>query len=251
MKIGLALSGGVIRGAVHIGVLSALIDADIPIDAVAGASAGAIVGGLYCAGLPLEKMRQFSNEMGWLKIARPMFPGRGFVSFDPLEKLIDEYVDGAQIEDLKTPCSIVATDMNQGQPYVFRSGSLATAVRASSSIPGFVTPVEMDGRILCDGGSSNNCPVDVVREMGVDYVIAVDLFSPSKPKWGPIGMWTTSLETLIRSSGGGIKMADCLITPDLTGQSYFRFSKADEYIELGRQSTLEVIDKIRKEIDSF
>ncbi len=248
MKVGLALSGGVVRGAAHLGVLDVLVEAQIPIDYIAGASAGSIVGSLYAAGKTTDDMRQFMKETGWFKLARLTLNSRGFVSFAPMEKLINQYLDHAQFENLQTPCSIVTTDMSQGVPYVFDSGSVAQAVRASSSIPGFVTPVELNGRLLCDGGASNNCPVDVLRDMGAEYVIAVDIFSPSKPKFGSIGMMITALETMIRQSGGGINQADCLITPDLSGKSYFRFSKIEEYIDLGKQATLPLIDKIKKDI---
>lgn len=248
MKVGIALSGGVARGSVHIGVLSALTEAGISIDYVAGSSAGSLVGCLYCAGLLPDKILEIAQKIGWLQIARPIFPGRGFVTFAPLERTLTEILGPVQFDELSIPFAVVTADMNHGEPVIIRSGAVATAVRASSSVPGLVAPVEQDGMLLCDGGVVNNCPVDVVREMGADYVIAVDLFTPSRPKWGPIGMGAASIELMIRSSGGGIKSADCLITPDLAGKSYFSFSRLEEYVALGRQATEPLIEKIKADI---
>ncbi|MEM7335466.1 MAG: patatin-like phospholipase family protein [Chloroflexota bacterium] len=248
MKIGLALGGGVVRGATHLGVLSTLLEANIQIDYIAGTSAGSIMAGLFASGKSPEQIYEFTQGMGWSKFVRPTLNKRGFISFARMEPLLNEFINDVAIEDFPIPCAIVATDMNEGIPYVFSAGQVGKAVRASSSIPGVVVPVELNGRLLCDGGVSNNCPVDVLRDMGADYVIAVDLFTPEKPRFGLFGVLRSTLLTSVRSSGGGIHQADCLIVPDLAGKSFVRFSQTDEFIQLGKEATLAQLEKIKDDI---
>lgn len=248
MKVGLALSGGVARGPAHVGVLSVLEDAGIPIHCVAGSSAGSLVGAAYCAGLDMDQLRQLGPQFKWRKLARFSMPGRGFLTFAPLEQFVKEMLGDINIEALSKPYAANATDILLGEPILLKQGSVARAIHASSAVPGLVKPVEINGRLLCDGGVTNNCPVDAVRELGADYVIAVDLFAPSKPRFGPLGMIITSIESLVRSSGGGLKSADCLIKPDLSGKSYFNFSKSDDYFRLGELAAKAALAKIQRDI---
>jgi len=246
--VGLALSGGVARGPVHVGILAVLEREGIPIDFVAGTSAGALVGSAYCAGLQISELRELARQTGWRNVAALTWPRQGLISFAKMEGFIENMVGEVDIRDLSIPFAAVATDMRRGEQVILREGRLATAVRASCSVPGFVTPVECDGRLLCDGGISDNLPVDAVREMGADYVIGVDLFVPNQPKWGLLGLGTVAIETLVRQSGGGYKDADCLICPDLSGKTYFRFSKADDYIAIGEAAAEAALDEIRAEL---
>lgn len=245
-RIGLALSGGIARASVHIGVLSVLERAGIPIDCVAGTSAGSIIGAAYCAGLPMPLIRRLATTTSWRAVAKLVWPRRGLVSFAKLEALIEEQLGVLDIRDLSIPFAPVATDMLTGERVIFRNGSLATAVRASCSVPGFVTPVEIDGRLYCDGGVTDNLPVDAARALGADYVIGVDLFVPSfGGKWGPLGIGLAAMENLIRRAGGGLAEADCLIVPDLAGKSYFRFSQSEEFISLGETAAEHMLPVIR------
>jgi NTE family protein len=112
-----------------------------------------------------------------------------------------------------------------------------------------VTPVEIEGRILGDGGVSDMLPVDVLRQMGADYVIGVDIFCFTLRSYlGPLGYMLATLEILLERAGGGITEADCLISPDLKGKSYFRFSKRGEFYDLGYKAALEKLECIRREI---
>jgi NTE family protein len=113
-------------------------------------------------------------------------------------------------------------------------------VRASCSVPGFVTPLEIDGRLLGDGSLADTVPVDILREMGADYVIGVDIFTSSiRPRWGPFGMGFTAMEILVQRAGGGIDTADCLISPRLGGETYLRFSKRERLFKLGEEAAEE------------
>jgi len=248
LRVGLALSGGVARGPVHVGVLSVLEQENIPIDFVAGVSAGSIVGAAYCAGLPMPQMRELSLTLGWRNVISPTWPRHGLVSFAKIETLLEDWLGELDIRDLAIPFSTVVTDLDKGEQVILRQGRLATAVRASCSVPGFVTPVEMDGHCYCDGGVVDNLPVDAVRQMGADFVIGVDLFVPIyRRRLGPLGAGSAAIQTLVRQSGGGFKEADCLIQPDISGHSYINFSrkKSGQYIALGAAAARRVMPTLK------
>ncbi|NJN43746.1 MAG: hypothetical protein HC806_02735 [Anaerolineae bacterium] len=148
--------------------------------------------------------------------------------------------------DLKIPFVVQATDMETGDPQVFREGRIAPAVVASCSVPGFVVPVEINGRLYGDGGVSNNLPVKAVRALGAEYVIGVDLFRPSSLGFGPLrwGLWT--IQNLVRHSGGDIGEADCLISPEMGKIGYVSFSRAAEMITIGERAAEAQLGVIRE-----
>ncbi len=236
-RLGLALSGGIGRAAAHVGVLSVLAREGIPFDYVVGASAGALIGSAYCAGIKIQQLREFALKMRWHDIASPVWPRQGFVSFAKMERWLVELMGDVTFADLKLPFAVVATDMKTGEPVVLKEGRVAPAVRASCSVPGFVVPAELNGRLLGDGSVSYNLPVAPAREMGAEYVIGVDLFTPSLGwGWGPLGYGVTAIEILIRQSNAGLSTPDCLIAPDLAGVSYLDLSKGAELIALGERA---------------
>lgn len=248
-RVGLALSGGVARAPVHVGVLSVLEREGIPIDCLAGTSAGAIVGAAYCAGLPIEEIRALTAHLGWRSVASLTWPHLGLISFAKMERLIEEVVGPFDIRDLSIPFACVATDLDTGERVVLREGRLAAAVRASCSVPGVVSPVRLDGRWLCDGGISDNLPVDAARQLGADNVIGVDLLvQGSWRQRGPLGPGMFALETMVRHAGCGPTSADCLIAPDLADQTYFRFSKSEEFIAIGEAAAERALPNIRDAI---
>ncbi len=249
-RVGLALGGGVARGAAHIGVLSALEEAGIPIDCVSGTSAGSIIGAVYCAGLDVAQMRVLASQINWRHIASPAWPDRGLVSFARMEPWIEGFIGELDIDDLAIPLAIAATDIHTGERVVLRQGRLVTAVRASSSVPGIVTPVEIDGRLLCDGGISDNLPVAAARELGAEYIIGVDLFAPEYDgRWGPLGMGFSAVETLIRHAGGGVADADCLIVPAIDDHSFLSFSKSKTFIALGEAAARQKLPQILADLN--
>jgi NTE family protein len=211
-SIGLVLSGGGARGGAHIGVLKALQELRVPIDAIAGTSIGAIVGGFYVSGMTVEAEQKLVESLEWedaflnvtprklksfrrkrddytfLVNQKPGLNGgefqlpAGLVQGQVFDMVISrETLRASQVksfDDLAVPFRAVATDLATGQPVVLGSGDLARSLRASMSIPAALTPVEIDGRLLVDGGVSMNLPVDVAKQMGADVVIAVDVSSP-------------------------------------------------------------------------
>ncbi len=211
-KVGLVLSGGGARGAAHVGVLRVLKELRIPIDYIAGTSMGAIVGGLYASGLSVDELQEVVDTTDWFDVfndssrrqylsfrrkqddARVLSPIRigiekgkpalppGLITGQNVTILMHELtLPSAGIErfdDLPIPFRAVATDLVTGEKVVLDRGSLSLAMRASMSVPGAFTPVEIDGRRLLDGGLVANLPIDVARQMGAEVVIAVDISTP-------------------------------------------------------------------------
>lgn len=248
-QVGLALSGGVVRGFAHVGVLDVLDREGIPIDAITGASVGAIIGAAYATGMKPARIVQMAEQMQWQRIARPTISGDGLVSFTKLEEWLTSVFGQLYFEDLAIPFAAVATDLERGEPVVLDSGPLAPAIRASCSVPGMVTPARINGRLLCDGGISDNLPINVVRNMGADYVIGVDVFRHAArwPHLGPLGRGLAAVEIMVEHSGG-LTGADVLIVPELSGKTYLRFDKRQELIELGRMAAEAHLPAIRADL---
>lgn len=245
-QVGLALGGGAARGLAHIGVLSALEDNNIPIDYIAGTSMGSMIGAAYSAGVEVPQLLAIAAETGWLDISRPKWPRHGLLSFAKMEQWVAKLIGDVDVRDLPIPFAAVATDIETGERVILREGPLGKVIRASCSVPGFVEPVEFQGRLLSDGGISDNLPDSAVRLLGADYVIGVDVFAPAFRSYlGPFGAMLAALETLVQHAGGGDLDADCLIIPKLVGKSFIRLSKFDELIDAGRQATLEMLPTIK------
>jgi NTE family protein len=246
VKIGLALGGGAVRGMAHIGVLIALERAGTPIDCIAGASVGALVGACYAAGLSAGALLELALQIGWRHLARPAIPGDGLLSFAPLERLLVDRLGDLSFGDLARPFAAVATDLAAGQAVLLQSGRLAPAVRASCTIPGLVKPIQIDGRTLYDGAVVDNLPVDAVRALGASYVIAVDVIGHrTVPPGAGHRSAVIALEMLVSRAGGGLQSADCLISPSLGGQTYMRFSRGRALVALGERAAEEKLPEIR------
>jgi len=177
-KLGLVLSSGGARGSAHVGVLKVLVENGIVPDVIVGASMGAEVGGAYAAGAPLEEIEGLWRATSFgraFKTLLPTIPWSGWSSGREVIRILRELVGDRRIEDLPIQFAAVATDLETGRPHVLSDGDLATAIRASLSVPGLFTPVWIDGRLLIDGGVSNPIPVDVARSLGAETVVAVDV----------------------------------------------------------------------------
>lgn len=176
-KLGLALGSGASRGLAHIGVVKALDEADIKVDYIAGSSIGALVGASYAAGT-IEQFHAFLSTVDWKVITSYLdfnFPQKGLIEGNRIINLIRELLPDADIADLDPPFCAIATNLASGEEVKLRSGNLVEAIRASISLPGIFNPFQIDDNYLVDGGLVNPLPTDVVRGMGADVVIAVDL----------------------------------------------------------------------------
>jgi NTE family protein len=178
IKVGLALGGGYARGFAHIGVLEVLEREGIPIDLIAGTSAGALVGGLYARETDARLLKKQVSELDWKKLT-PLIdlvlPKSGFIKGRRITRLLETFIGNVRFEDLKIPLSCVATDIITGEEIVINEGSVLQAVRASISVPVIFTVVKWKDRYLVDGGLVNPVPTSVARKMGADYIIAVNV----------------------------------------------------------------------------
>ena len=178
-KIGLVLGSGSSRGWAHIGVIEALEAAGLKISMITGVSAGAFIGAAYAGG-GLAKVKAYALNMGWRGILAQLdiaFPRSGFIEGKKVAELIKLYTSASNFEELNIPLQMVATDMYTAEQVVLSRGSLTQALRASMGVPGVMTPIQIDGRWLVDGGVVNPLPIDVCRDMGADVVVAVDINS--------------------------------------------------------------------------
>lgn len=175
--VGLALGSGGARGWAHIGVLRALEEANIEIHYVAGTSIGAVVGAFYAVG-ELDALEEYVYHLDWKKIVSfldVVFPSQGLLDGDKVYSLLADHLLEYRMEDTRIPFCCVSTNLSTRQAVCIDRGLMVDAVRASLSIPGVFTPAQRDGNILVDGGLVNPIPIDVVREMGAEVVVAVDL----------------------------------------------------------------------------
>lgn len=277
-RIGLALGGGGARGIAHVRVLKKLEELHIPVDCIAGTSAGALVGALYAAGRSPQQIEDTVLGIDWRSTFTDTLPRRertlrrksddytrlapvgvGFGGDNPGARLaagmsqgqrliavFEDATGGGRVagnfNDLPIPFRAVATDINTGQAVAIEHGSLAMAMRASMSLPGIMRPVNLDGRVLLDGGIANQIPIDVVRAMGAERIIAVDVGTPLRV----LGNDASVLDVVDQMSGfltvgsaqrqlATLGADDLVIRPDLTGRvATGEFEKAALALEIGQ-----------------
>lgn len=173
-KLGLALSGGSIKGFAHIGVLKYLDEVGVRPDVIAGTSAGSLVGAFYADGYTADEIFSIFSQMKLSKMSVLAMLSGGILDISPLRQMLNERLRHKRLEDLPTPLRVVATDFDRGEEHVFRSGALAEIVQASCSIPVLFKPVEIDGVTYVDGGLFRNFPASVIRDE-CDYLIGMNL----------------------------------------------------------------------------
>lgn len=284
-RVGLVLSGGGARGAAHVGVLKVLEAERIPIDAVAGTSMGAVVGGLYASGLSAAEIAAFVDSPEWRKAFQEPGPRdrlsfrrksedqnflidfpvglkggtfrlpKGLLSGQRLSQALRRVTQPvARTEDfdaLPTRFRAVATDLETGEPIDLARGDLVAAMRASLAAPGVFAPVEIDGRLLVDGGLANNLPVELARQMGVDVLIVVDVGFPLRKRDTLDSVATISnqmLSILIRRGSDAqrklLQPADVLLTPELGEASSFDFDIVGRAVQLGESAARAASDRL-------
>jgi NTE family protein len=249
--VGLALGGGGARGMAHVGVIRVLEREGIDIDCIAGTSAGALVGAAYAAGIRGYRLLEMALNLRWRDIARFVWPRQGFVSFDKLESFLVEVAGDLSFDDLEIAYAAVTADLATGEQVVLKEGRVARAVQASCSVPGFVTPVEVEGRLLVDGGVVNNLPISVARDLGADVVIAVGLGAPpgEHPK-GPLQIATTALDSLLMNAADKPATADVHLPIPVFGlRSFVRTSHRHRFASLGQQAAEKALPQIRAALD--
>lgn len=251
-KVGLALSGGGARGFAHVGVLKALVENDIPIDLIAGTSAGSFVGGAYAAGMSVDEIVEVGKKVSWFGVAGFSYSPKGFLSNAAMKGFIEGNFPVSKFEDLRIPFTAVACDLERGEEvYLKDEGDLAHAIRASCAIPGVFVPVTDDGRQLVDGGVVSPIPTRAVKKMGADVIIAVDLMTCGMTYWGTpttlVGTFFQSAMIMLRTTSRNQHYrADVVIEPAIAHIRPDEIAKRDELIELGEKAGLEAIEKIKE-----
>lgn len=279
-KIGLALGGGGAKGSAHIGVLRVLEQHNIPIDYIAGTSIGSVVGGMYATGLSIDEIQKIMLETSWEegysdRIPREDLPWRakqqsdkfniplemgitndrlkmpsgllyGQVATKLLREAVGEHPNFDSFDDLVIPYRAIATDLANYKAVIIDSGSLIMAMRASSGVPGALAPESMGGLLLVDGGITKNLPIDVVRDMGADIIIAVDIGSDLRPKEelestlaviGQLSSFLTTSNTVVQKKL--LSRDDFLIEPDIDGLSTTDWSITEEALKRGEAAANE------------
>jgi NTE family protein len=256
-KIGLALGSGGARGLSLIGVIKALEEEGINIDYIAGSSIGAMVGGFYASGLTVLEIEKIANDTNWrllFSLVDPHFR-QGLISGRKVRKFIEGCVDGIRIEDCAIPLAIAVTDLRTGEAVILKKGELAPAIRASISIPLVFKPVEIENRLLIDGGLSSPIPVETAKKMGADLVIAVDLdrYAPNKEMKPNFYQVAENSLNILRHhlTLGNIKNADLVIKPKTNGTRWHRFLKGKDLILAGEEATQEKMVQLKKMIADF
>ncbi len=249
-KIGLALSGGGARGFAHVGVLKVLAAHNIEFDMIAGTSAGSIVGGALAAGMTPNEIEAMARKVGWLNTLRPSFAFSGLLSSAPMGKMLQRELPVRTFEDLTIPFAVVTYDLVNGEEFIVKdSGDLINAIRASCAVPGVFAPVMYGDRLLVDGGITSVLPVDAVRAMGADIVIAIDLLKcgsahNSVPRTG-LGIAIRSAMTLIGSSSTDQgRRCDLMIEPAIAHIRPDQIKRGVELIRLGEEAALNKIEEI-------
>jgi NTE family protein len=250
-KLGLALSGGATHGAAHIGILQVLEREGIRPDFVAGTSAGALVGAAYCAGVPLDELEKLFLSIAWptfikFSLIKPL----ALFDTQPMEEFIRKNIGDCEFKDLNLPFAAISCDIVTGERVVLDEGLVAPCVRASAAIPGLFSPVEINGRLLVDGGVVDNLPVEHVRDMGADFTIGCDVSSPSKRGKRPENPFESLLAMVYimqeRSTSLNQDMCDCLIKPNISQYSAWGFGDSDKMIEEGRISAEAALPHLSK-----
>ncbi len=238
-KLGLALGGGAARGFAHIGVLQVLEEEGITPDFVTGTSAGSLVAAFYASGKSGAQLSWLADAMDESQLTDWTLPfvGRGVLRGEALVKYINTQLNGLKIEDMKIPLGIVATDLQSGEGILFRRGDVATAVRASSAVPSVFEPVRIGNKDFVDGGLVSPVPVRYVKQMGAQFIIAVDI--SSRPEDAKTSDMLRVLLQTFSIMGKSISQwelvqADVVVRPDLPNVGSTEFSARKKSIEAGR-----------------
>ncbi len=256
VKIGLVLGGGAARGFAHIGVIKALESQGIVPDIVVGTSAGSVVGALYAAGnngFALQKLALAMDESTIADWTLPFLSKvSGVLKGEALQNYVNKTVNNVPLEKLKIPFGVVATDMNSGQPILFQRGNTGLAVRASSAVPGVFQPVKIGDRTYVDGGLVSPVPVKFARDMGANFIIAINISSQLDTQAA-----SSSIDTLLqtfsimgqRLNHHELQQADIVIQPNLGHMKGNDFNGRNTAILAGEQAAFALMPEIQKKLN--
>jgi len=254
-KVGLALSGGGARGLAHIGVLKVFHDHRIPVDLIAGTSAGALIGSLFAGGVNITTMMEIATKVKWKNFFRIVLSKSGLVSSEEIESFVVSLIGKKSFADLDKPFSAVTIDIKTGEEVVLDKGEVCKAVRASCSFPWMYTPYRYEKHLLVDGVLKDNLPSGIARKMGADIVIGVDVI----PRLDEADDFRNILEIfdraldlfIINQDKDKKKGCDVLITPVNERISSLELDKAERLVQLGEEAAKKALPAIRRSLSLF
>lgn len=255
-RIGVALGAGSTKGFAHIGVLQVLEENNIPVDMIAGCSIGSIIAGIYAAGSDMKLLGAFASQMDmkeYLDVANPKHGG--MIRGEKLEELIGLFTHHLSYGQTKIPFYCTATDACEGTQKVFDEGPISRSIRASMSIPGIFSPVEIDGHLYVDGGVLERIPCTILREKGADVIIAVDVGYHGIPMdvtgFNAYEMINHSVDMMTWEISKRQRLdADVLLTPEvLFVKGHFDTASAREIINEGRRVAEAALPEIRRRME--
>ena len=250
-RIGLALGGGAARGFAHIGVIQALEENGFAPDLIVGTSAGSLVAALFASGRSGRELATIADGMDETAFADWSYPGRGLIRGEALAKFVREKTNRRDIDQMRIPLGIAATDLDSGEGILFRRGDTGTAVRASSAVPAVFQPVRIGQREYVDGGLSAPIPVHHARQMGAEVVIAVDISAV------PDGAVTSdAMRMLLQTfaimgrsiNNFELRDADVVLRPKLIGIGSADFSARNRSIQAGREVAISLLPQLKATI---
>lgn len=251
-RLGLALGGGAVRGAAHVGVVAVLEREGIRPDVVAGVSSGAIVGAGVAAGIPAAEMLEAFRRSSWLQIAVPAWLSRlSMLDSSPLGALIEKVTSVSDFSDLQLPFAAIACDLLTGRRVVITSGSLREAIVASSAIPGLFEPVRRDGQMLVDGQLLENVPAQAALDLGADYVLGVDIMPPPVNSAEPADFRDVILmswDIVQRGRQGDSVQPDLMVTPGVGPLSLSDFSRVGDAYDAGVAAMEAALPRLRADL---
>jgi len=250
-RIGLALGGGFARGIAHLGVLRVLEQSSIPIDCIAGTSAGAMLGISYASGQPIEEIARQAGATRFRDFGQWKLSWMGLATNTRMDGYLRRYLGVTTFDDLKIPLAIAATDLETGEAFYFTEGPLGIALRASCAYPGMFCPVECKGRLLVDGFLAAAVPVHAARKLGADVVVGVFL-------QGDGGQKPTSVVDVVgrafsilqrKADREWRKEADVIIEPKVQQFAWDDFEKTPLLVAAGEEAALAALPEIQAAIE--
>lgn len=244
--IGLALGGGAILGAAHIGVLKAFDEEKIPISAISGTSIGAFVAALYAFGVSPDQIEKIALDLDWLDISGFVFSRLGLLSNEKMGKKINDVLGEVQFKEARIPLSIIATDIGRFEKVVLETGDVARAVMASACVPGIFIPVEIDDHLLVDGGLMENVPISPLIRRDMVKIIGVDLNAGRKYKKPDdlIDVVLNAIDIAIdNATSMQVQKADILIAPHLSAYNRADSERVRDLIREGYTAARRMISK--------
>jgi NTE family protein len=245
-KIQLALGGGAVLGAAHIGALKAMEELELEITRVAGTSIGALVGALYASGNDFSHIEDVALDLSWTDITGFTFSKFGFFSNDKIRGFLEEAIGKeATFADCQLPLFIVATDITNGDKIILQEGDLSNAVMASTCLPGIYKPVEINGKLLVDGGIVENVPISPLQDRGDEPIIAIDLnarHTYETPK-NIVDVLLNSFHFMLATAAKEqTQEADILIKPNLSNFNRVDSNQIEDLIKVGYEDTLKALE---------